>query len=183
MRPDDLESRIDQKQGNPGEAERVALAAGGFEPRKVDAAFDRTHHPVRIDPAGTGNGPDHLRIPDIPPLRKIRPEHGFMKGLVDAFVTGELRSLQDHAGIGQESPLAEYEPELLATLPNMLPHSRKIAPLEKLRIENPLNRRLRMQLIADPLLANIVFLLQQIDNALADIAERSDVVREDSESY
>ncbi|MDD5169629.1 MAG: hypothetical protein PHN75_12480 [Syntrophales bacterium] len=47
----------------------------------------------------------------------------------------------------------------------------------------PFGRRLRMEFIADPGVMDIVYLLELIDNALADVAKGSDIIREYLDLY
>jgi len=53
--------------------------------------------------------------------------------------------------------------------------------LKSLGQQNAVGRRFWMKLIADPGILNVVRLLELVDNALADIAEGSDVIGKDSD--
>jgi hypothetical protein len=60
----------------------------------------------------------------------------------------------------------------------MIVHPGNIIALESFRQQHPSGRRFRVEFIADPGFVDVVSLLQFVDNALADVAEGSDIIGE-----
>lgn len=75
--------------------------------------------------------------------------------------------------------ITKYNPEFLAPLAQLVIHLGYIVIFESLGQKNAAGWRLGMEFIADPSVLYVVNPLELVDNALADVAEGSDVIGED----
>lgn len=101
-----------------------------------------------------------------------------MERLESPALASVLGRLQSCAGIGKEWPVGEGNAELRAGYAQMFHHPRDILRSEEVGEGSSLHRRFRMDLDTAPIQRKFKLLLQLFDDAFADIAEGSDIVRE-----
>src|SRR5512143_3703712 len=94
-------------------------------------------------------------------------------------LAGKLRRLESRPGVRQEGPVSEADPEGRAHFANVLHHALDVHRAVKLGQGPSFRRRLGMDLNAGPFHRDIELFLQFFDDALADVAEGSDVIGED----
>src|SRR5512144_2208800 len=102
-----------------------------------------------------------------------------MKLIERAPLAGKLRRLESRPGVRQEGPVGEADPEGRAHFADVLHHARDVRRAVKLGQGPSFRRCLGMDLNAGPFHREIELLLQLFDDALADVAEGSDVVGKD----
>ncbi len=103
-----------------------------------------------------------------------------MKGLEFALVAGKFGGHESGPRIGKEGPVGEGDAEGSTHGPQMRHHPVDVLLPEPRGHGHALRRCLGMDLHAQPLDSKIELLPQLFDDALADITERSDVVRKDA---
>src|SRR5512142_2936655 len=94
-------------------------------------------------------------------------------------LAGKLCRLESRPGVRQEGPVGEADPEGRAHFANVLHHALDVRRAVKLGQGPTFRRRLWMDLHASPFHREIELFLQLFDDALADVAEGSDVIGED----
>ena len=102
-----------------------------------------------------------------------------MKSVECSLLAGEFRGLEGRTRVGQEGTVGKGDAEGGAHDTEMLHHPVDIIHPEQFGQGPALGRRFRMDLHALPLDLEVELLFQPFDDALADIAERSDIVGKD----
>ncbi len=92
----------------------------------------------------------------------------------------EFGRLKSRAGIGEEGPVHERDPEGGAGDAEVLHHALDVLGPEEFGERSPSGRRIRMDLHSPPLGNEFELALQLFDDAFADVAEGSDVIGEDA---
>jgi hypothetical protein len=102
-----------------------------------------------------------------------------MERIEQILLAREFSGLKGQVGVGQKGPVNKGDPERSAHVPEVLHHAFDVLGTEALRHGHPLGRRFRVELHAEPFDLEVEFLFQLFDDALADVAEGSDVIGKD----
>ena len=154
-----------------------------FEPGEVPPLFKGPFHRLVIEPHVTSDHREDVDIPNVHTVRKVRCEQGRMERLKQIILAGEFSGLQGQAGIGQKGPVNKGDPERRAHGAKVRHDALDVLGREALCHGRPLRGRLGMDLHAPPFDLKIELLLQLFDDAFADVAEGSDVIGIDLNTY
>ncbi len=130
-----------------------------------------------------GDHGEDVDISNVQATREVRREQGGMKRIEQILLAGEFCGLKGQAGVGDNGPVDKGDPERCAHGSKVLHHAFDVLGTEAICHGGPLNGRFRMDLHAPPFDLKDELLLQLFDDTFADIAEGSDVVREDHNAY
>jgi hypothetical protein len=101
-----------------------------------------------------------------------------MKLFMLTLVTGVFASFQRKSGVGKDGTICENNSKLIAPPAEIIVHLGNIVALESFRHQYPFGWGLRVEFITYPGFVDVICLLELVDNALADIAEGSDIIGE-----
>jgi hypothetical protein len=177
LRPYDPSPSRKDERGDAGYAQAARLDFGRLAPGTVGPAGERLPQPGHIDPRLFSRPSQDLDAPYVLRTSEIRIEDLPVELRVPACVAGELRGLNGQTRVGQQHRRLKMQPQLDAAPPQAFlaeVYARSKEPFEK----DAFRRRLRMDLVAHPLVLQRELFFQPIDNTRADVAERSYVVGE-----
>ncbi len=174
---------IDEERGNAGHAQTGGVFLRLFEHQQVLPAFNGARHRIGVNPDAACDLPEDIEIADIEAVRKVGGKHCFVKPLEFALFPGEFRCKEGQAGIGKDGSVHEGDPEGCAHGAKVLHHALDVLGPEPRCHGGPLGGRFRMDLYTPPFDLKIELLLHLFDDAVADVAEGSNVIGKDLNAY
>ncbi len=173
----------DEERWHTGHASNGRLLLCRFKPGKVLPALQGPFHCLGIEARVFGDHQDDVYISNVQAMRKVRCEQSGMKRLEQILLPGEFSGLKGQAGIGQNGPVNEGDPERRAHVPKVFHDAIDVLGTEPRCHGCPLRGRFRMDLHASPFDLKIELLLQSFDDTFADVAEGSDIIRKNLNGY